>query len=143
MHQPLAQRRIGDSEGFERKIERLAGHLPEIGVAVLYGAQPSVLQLLVAPHLREPRCRLATDHIAAPLGSRGAIEQGAVGVEDTSAGAAQLLFAHSAARRFFGFGHRVATNGNTSSTSRRVCASISRSPRAAGLRMNFDMSAVT
>jgi hypothetical protein len=50
-------------------------------------------------------------------------------------------FAAWAASRFFGFGQRTATRGNTSSISRRVCAITSSSPWAAGLRMSFETAA--
>ena len=49
LHQALAQGGRLEIEAFEGEIERVARHLPEVGVAVLERAQPCVLELLVAP----------------------------------------------------------------------------------------------
>ena len=64
LHQALAQPRPPDAHCLERKIKGIAGDLPEIDVPALQPAQPGILQLLIAPHSREP-IDLVTEHVAA------------------------------------------------------------------------------
>ena len=86
LHQPLVQGGACEIEAFEGEIERLAGHLPEIGVTVLERAQPSVLKLLVAPQRRQRRALVGWNVGAARRGG-GEVEQRAIGVEDAGADA--------------------------------------------------------
>lgn len=76
--------------GFERVIKRVAGDLPEVGVPTHQAAQPGVLQLLAAPQYRNLCCG-CTDALTMTVHSRMHIEQCAVGIEDTSAGALQSI----------------------------------------------------
>jgi hypothetical protein len=80
-HQPVAQPGRVQAERPQREIERLAGHLPEIGMPALQRAQPGVLQLLVAPQQGEP-LGVVGEHLAAARRRRREVEQRAVGVED-------------------------------------------------------------
>ncbi len=81
VHQPLAQRGRLKAQAFQGEIERVAGHLPEVGVAVLERAQPGVLELLVAPERGQRRAAILR-HVGAARRGGGEVEQGAVGVED-------------------------------------------------------------
>jgi hypothetical protein len=89
LHQRFARRRA-QPERLEREIEGVAGHLPEVGVAVLQAAQPSVLELLVAPERRQRRA-LVLGNVGCPRGRRSEVEQRAIGVENTGANALKTL----------------------------------------------------
>ena len=84
VHQALPQGRRLKAEALEGEIERIAGDLPEVGVAVLERAQPGVLDLLVAPE-RGQRGALFLRNVGAARRGGGEVEQGAVGVEDAGA----------------------------------------------------------
>ena len=90
LHQPLAQSWARETEAFEGEVERLACHLPEIGVAVLERAQPRVLKLLVTPQRGQRRAPIRWNIVAARRGGRE-VEQRAVGVENAGADALQAF----------------------------------------------------
>src|SRR6185312_15993998 len=68
---------------FHRMVERLAGHLPEIGMAAMGGAPEAILHLLVAPQGGERR-RAVAQHIGAAGRRRTVVEQRAIGIEHAS-----------------------------------------------------------
>ena len=79
LHQRLAHCRIDAGTG-ERIVERIAGHLPEIGMAAHQRPQPGVLQLLAAPQLGQSIGPLA--ELGTQTCDRGVhVEQRAVGIE--------------------------------------------------------------
>ena len=93
VHQPVAQRVVGEIQRLQRIIERIAGHLPEIGVPVLRGPQPAVLQLLVAPEGGQP-LGLVAEPVATAGGGRGVVEQRAIGVEHAGLDAGKSCVSH-------------------------------------------------
>jgi hypothetical protein len=88
VEQPPTQLRSLEDERLQREIERVRGHLHEIGVAPLCRAQPGVLNLLVAPQRGEAVRRLG-GHVHAGAGCGGKVEQRAVGVEHARLDAGQ------------------------------------------------------
>src|SRR5262249_56759129 len=80
------QLRVIEPERLQRKIERVARHLPEICVPGLQRTQPRVLQLLVAPQGRQRR-EVVAERFAATGGRRGVVKKSAIRVEDASADA--------------------------------------------------------
>ena len=82
----VAQVRIVDTVGLEGEVQGVAGDLPEIHVVFTAheAAQPSVLQLFVAPGLGYRASHVA--QVAAIAGRRRMdVEQGAVGIEHAGA----------------------------------------------------------
>src|SRR5712672_2756396 len=92
-HQALAQSSLFEAEGFEREVEGVACHLPEVRMAALGGAQPSILQLFVAPQRTDTLDRIAK-HVRARTRRRGEIEKRPVCIEDASADAGEWAIWH-------------------------------------------------
>ena len=101
IHQALAQARRFEAEAVEGEVERIAGDLPEVGVAVLQAAQPGVLKLLVAPQRRQAHA-LFRRHVVAPRRGGSEVEQRSIGVENAGADAFEekrSWFGHSRLQR--------------------------------------------
>src|ERR1700688_1570900 len=80
--------RLIESQAVEREVQRVAGHLPEIDVAILQRAQPRILQLLVAPQCRQ-RAPLLIWNVGATCDGGGEIEDRAVSIKNAGANTSQ------------------------------------------------------
>jgi hypothetical protein len=101
IHQAIAQARLFDGQRLQREVESVPGDLPEIRVPALHGAQPGILQLLVAPE-RGQFVDAVPEHIAAAPGRSGKIEQRPVGVEDAGLHADERCLFHA---RYLTYAH--------------------------------------
>ena len=72
--------RAVEAERFEGEVEGIAGHRPEVGVAPSGGAEPRVLQLLVAPECGQA-VRICAELVPAGIRRRSEVEERAIGVE--------------------------------------------------------------